>query len=80
MVERLNRSLLQLLRVYVTDEADWEMHLPLALYALCHGHVVKSVAFAVISSGYRSQSTRCGSDVTSLTDRQTDGQIHTYPG
>ena len=33
MVERLNRSLLQLLRTYVTHEDDWERHLPLVLYA-----------------------------------------------
>ena len=35
MVERLNRSLLQLLRTYVNidKEADWERYLPLALYA-----------------------------------------------
>ena len=33
MVERSNRSLLQLLRSYVENEADWERHLPLVLYA-----------------------------------------------
>ena len=33
MVERFNRSLLQLLRTYVETESDWEKHLPLALYA-----------------------------------------------
>ena len=33
MVERFNRSLLQLLRVYVDKQSDWERHLPLALYA-----------------------------------------------
>ena len=33
MVERLNRSLLQLLRSYVDKYDDWEEHLPLALYA-----------------------------------------------
>ena len=34
MVERLNRSLLQLLRVYVDKEpANWERYLPLILYA-----------------------------------------------
>lgn len=34
MVERLNRSLLQLLRVFVDkDPADWERYLPLVLYA-----------------------------------------------
>ena len=33
MVERFNRSLLQLLRMYVEKEEDWEKHLPLALYA-----------------------------------------------
>ena len=33
MVERFNRSLLQLLRTYVDTESDWEKHLPLALYA-----------------------------------------------
>ena len=33
MVERLNRSLLQLLRSYVDKQYDWEQHLPLLLYA-----------------------------------------------
>ena len=33
MVERFNRSLLQMLRSYVENEADWERHLPLVLYA-----------------------------------------------
>ena len=33
MVERFNRSLLQLLRTYVERQEDWEQHLPLALYA-----------------------------------------------
>jgi len=33
MVERFNRSLLQLLRSYTQQEADWELHLPLALFA-----------------------------------------------
>ena len=33
MVERFNRSLLQLLRSYVTKEEDWERYLPLVLYA-----------------------------------------------
>lgn len=33
MVERFNRSLLQLLRTYVEKEEEWESHLPLALYA-----------------------------------------------
>ena len=33
MVERFNRSLLQLLRTYVEKEEDWEQYLPLALYA-----------------------------------------------
>ena len=33
MVERFNRSLLQLLRSYTQKEADWEFHLPLALFA-----------------------------------------------
>ena len=33
LVERCNRSLLQLLRTYVDKEYDWEQHLPLALYA-----------------------------------------------
>ena len=34
MVERLNRSLLQLLRLYVDKEpADWERYIPLVLYA-----------------------------------------------
>ena len=33
MVERFNRSLLQLLRCYVSTEEDWESYLPLVLYA-----------------------------------------------
>ena len=33
MVERFNRSLLQLLRAYVDKEHDWERYLPLVLYA-----------------------------------------------
>ena len=33
MVERFNRSLLQLLRCYVSTEEDWETYLPLVLYA-----------------------------------------------
>eukprot|EP00731_Ephydatia_muelleri_P010889 Em0005g1475a len=33
MVERFNRSLLQLLRTYVERQEDWEQNLPLALYA-----------------------------------------------
>jgi len=33
MVERFNRSLLQLLRTYVEEESDWERFLPLVLHA-----------------------------------------------
>ena len=33
MAERFNRSLLYLLRSYTQQEADWEIHLPLALFA-----------------------------------------------
>ena len=33
MVERFNRSLLQMLRCYVSTEEDWETYLPLVLYA-----------------------------------------------
>ena len=33
IAERFNRSLLQLLRSYTQQEADWELHLPLALFA-----------------------------------------------
>lgn len=33
MVERLNRSLLQMLRTFVEKESDWERYLPLVLYA-----------------------------------------------
>ena len=32
MVKRLNHSLLQMLRAYAQDQADWECHLPLVLY------------------------------------------------
>ena len=33
MVERFNRTLLQLLRAYVQQQSDWESQLPLLLYA-----------------------------------------------
>ena len=33
MVKRLNRSILQLLRAYVSKETDWEHYLPLIMYA-----------------------------------------------
>ena len=33
MVERFNRSLLQLLQTYVDKQDDWECYLPLVLYA-----------------------------------------------
>ena len=33
MVEHLNRSILQMLRSYVTKETDWEQYLPLIMYA-----------------------------------------------
>jgi len=33
MVERFNRSLLQLLRAYVDKQSEWERYLPLVLYA-----------------------------------------------
>jgi len=33
LVERFNRSLLQLLRAYVQHHNDWEQYLPLVLYA-----------------------------------------------
>ena len=33
MVKHLNRSILQLLRAYVTKETDWEHYLPLIMYA-----------------------------------------------
>lgn len=33
MVERLNRSILQMLRAYVETKEEWEQHLPLVLYA-----------------------------------------------
>ena len=33
LVERFNRSLLQLLRSFVQSEPDWERYLPLVLYA-----------------------------------------------
>ena len=33
MLERFNHSLLQMLRAYVQEEADWERFLPLVLYA-----------------------------------------------
>ena len=35
MVERFNRSLLQLLRCYTQQEEDWEQYLPLLLYVYC---------------------------------------------
>jgi len=39
MVERFNRTLLQLLRAYVAPQSDWETYLPQVLYAYrtaCH--------------------------------------------
>jgi len=33
MVERMNRTIMQLLRTYIEDEGDWERWLPLVLYA-----------------------------------------------
>ena len=33
MVERFNRTLLQLLRTYVTTQDDWEINFPYVLYA-----------------------------------------------
>ena len=33
MVERLNRSILQMLRTYVETKEEWERHLPMVLYA-----------------------------------------------
>ena len=35
MVERFNCSLLQLLRMYVETQSEWERYLPLVLYAYC---------------------------------------------
>ena len=35
MVERFNRSLLQMLRAYVSHEADWEKFHPLVMFAYC---------------------------------------------
>ena len=35
MVERFNRSLLQLLRCYTQQEEDWEQYLLLVLYVYC---------------------------------------------
>ena len=33
MVERLNRSILQMLCTYMTKETDWEQYLPIIMYA-----------------------------------------------
>lgn len=33
MVKCLNRSILQMLRSYVTKETDWKQYLPLIIYA-----------------------------------------------
>ena len=45
MIERFNRSLLQMLRVYVQDQADWERYLPLVLFAY-HTAVHSSTRFS----------------------------------
>ena len=45
MVERFNWSLLQMLRVYVQDQADWERYLPLVLLAY-HTAVHSSTRFS----------------------------------
>ena len=44
MVERFNRSLLQLLRCYTQQENDWEQYLPLVLYAYCTAHTQQLVS------------------------------------
>ena len=38
MVERFNRTLLQLLRAYVTSQSDWETYLSQVLYAYRTAH------------------------------------------
>ena len=52
MVERFNRSLLQLLRSYVEKEADWEQHLPLVPFAYrtaTHSLIVTSPFLLIFS-------------------------------
>ena len=45
MVERLNCTLLQMLRAYVSKSSDWELHLPLVLFAY-HSAVHPSIGFS----------------------------------
>ena len=45
MVEHLNCTLLQMLRAYVSKSSDWELHLPLALFAY-HSAVHPSIGFS----------------------------------
>ena len=70
MVERFNRSLLQLLRTYVKTESDWEKHLPLALYAYHTAvHVSTGVSPHILMFGRPPHSpvfqSSCGFDLTS---------------
>ena len=57
MVERFNRSLLQLLRTYVERQEDWEQHLPLALYAYRTAtHTSTGVSIVTPVGGYEATS------------------------
>ena len=49
MVERFNRSLLQLLRAYVEKESDWECYLSMALFAYVRA-TVSQVSELIIST------------------------------
>eukprot|EP00731_Ephydatia_muelleri_P014297 Em0008g17a len=53
MVERFNRSLLQLLRTYVEKQEDWEQHLPLALTAAKMAELQDLVAAHILESAHR---------------------------
>eukprot|EP00731_Ephydatia_muelleri_P014287 Em0008g7a len=53
MVERFNRSLLQLLRTYVEKQEDWEQHLPLALTAAKMAELQDLVAAHIVESAHR---------------------------
>ena len=58
MVERFNRTLLQLLQIYVEQESEWEEHLPLALYAYCTAvHTATGMSPYVLMFGRQPQMT-----------------------
>ena len=69
MVERFNRSLLQLLRTYVEEESDWERFLPLILHAyLTSTHSSTGVSPFVLMFGRQPKQPELGAPDTSAHD------------